>query len=117
MSPSRGTVLSTAIDPAAVLKLTAEAKRNLLDALLTDFGAHGGLHLELPNGPERIDRPMPSARELSVEAPRNATLEELAEAVRRANDPDSEFMCFEEVLKIGTADEQPMTAPPPRASA
>lgn len=94
------------IDPAAVLKLPTASKRAIFDALLADFGAHGVLQLELPNGPERIYRPMPNARELSEEAARNATPEELAESLRRANDPDSEFMSIEEVLKIGTADEK-----------
>ena len=50
------------IDTAAVLKLPAATKRAIFDALLTDFGASGILQLELPNGPERIYRPMPNAR-------------------------------------------------------
>ncbi len=97
----------TAIDTAAVLKLPAEAKRALLDALLADQGAHGVVHLQLPDGPVHIYRPPPNARELAEEAARNATPEELAEAVRRANAPDSEFMSFEEVLRIGEEDETP----------
>lgn len=99
-------VNTTAIDTAAVLKLPAAQKRALLDALLGDQQAHGVVDLTFPDGQVRIYRPMPNARELSEEAARNATPEELAESLRRANDPDSEFMSVEEVLKIGTKDEK-----------
>jgi hypothetical protein len=110
-----------AIDPAAVLKLPAVQKRAILDALLGDFGAHGVLQLELPNGPERIYRPMPNAHELAEESLRNATPEELAESLRRANDPDSAFMSVEEVKQIGVLAPPPASpapsAPPVRATA
>ena len=96
-----------AIDPAAVLKLPANAQRALLDTVLDALGAHGVVYLESVNGPIRIYRAPPNARELAEESLRNATPEELAESLRRANDPDSEFMSVEEVKKIGTQ------APPP----
>lgn len=89
-----------------VLKLPAAQKRALLEAVLDGIGASGVVYLELPDGPLHRYLPLPNARELSEEAARNATPEELAEALRRANDPDSEFMSVEEVLKIGTADEK-----------
>ena len=98
---------ATPIDTAAVLKLPAKAKRELLDALLADFGAQGVLQLDRPEGPEYIYRAPPNAKELAEEAARNATPEELAELDRRANAPDSEYMSFEEVLRIGEEDDPP----------
>jgi hypothetical protein len=95
-----------ALDPAAVRNLPVKAQRELLDAILDGLGAHGVIHLELPDGPLHRYLPMPNARELSEEAARNATPEELAESLRRANDPDSEFMSVEEAKRIGTTDEK-----------
>jgi hypothetical protein len=96
---------ATPIDTAAVLKLPATNKRAILDALLTDFGAHGVLQLELPNGPERIYRPMPNARELAEESLRNATPEELEESARLADAPDHELLSVEDLLRLGEEDE------------
>jgi hypothetical protein len=105
----------TTIDTAAVLKMPVRAQRELIDAILDGLGAHGIVHLELPDGPLHRYLPVPNARELAEESLRNASPEELAESLRRANDPDHMFMSIEEVLKIGEEEDQPPASPAPSA--
>ena len=93
------------IDPAAVLKLPAATRRAILDALLSDSGTHGVVHLELPDGPLHRYLPPPNARELAEESFRHATPEELAESARLADAPDSEFLSVEELLRAGEEDD------------
>ena len=96
-----------------MLKLPFAAKRAILDALLTDQQAHGIVHLELPDGPLHLYRSPPNARELAVQSWNDVTPEELEESIRRANDPDSEFMTIDELLMIGDEEDQPPASPAP----
>ena len=91
----------TAAEPTAeaVLKLPLAKQRELFDALLAGWGAHGIVQLELPDGPLHLYRPVPNARELAEESFLNETPEERAEMERRAATPE-DSVSFEAMMRI-----------------
>jgi hypothetical protein len=100
--------VSTAIDPAAVLKLPDAQKRAIFDALLADLGAHGVLQLDHPTGPEYIYRAPPNARALAEQSLRQATEAELIESIGLAeNGDDDDFMSVGEVLRASGNNRSP----------
>ncbi len=111
--------MTTTTDPAAVRNLSAKAQRELLDALLTELGAHGVMQLTGPTGTEYVYRAPPNAKEVAERSLRKATDEELLESIRLAEESEDfegeEWMSMGEVLRLGDRLVPPPASPEPSA--
>jgi hypothetical protein len=109
----------TAIDPATVRNMPAETQRQLLDALLTELGAHGVMQFAGPTGMEYVYRAPPNAKERAEQSLREATEAELLESIRLAEEAEDfegeEWMSMGEVLRLGDRMVPPPASPEPSA--